>query len=413
MLRSGRSQRHGSAVHKITGGSNMQETHKASAGAARRVLALLTVGIATATVGSQVAAQDDSRQLLSVDHYVQQVSKVPAIEGELTQIYVRERVLAGAALRSSSFNDKVVLFVHGAGTPAEVAFDVPYEDYSWMAYLAQAGFDVFAMDMSGYGRSTRPAPMNDPCNLSPEQRPGLAADAAGCKPSYPGALTTIASDWSDIDRVVDYLRELRGVERVSLVGWSLGGPRAGGYAAQYPDKIARVALLSPAYDRNRSGAAPERLPVPGAAITKQTHADFVAGWQRQIGCASQYNPNVAASVWSEMMAADPVGATWGPGIRRAPQTTVWGWNQAVVGRSRTPMLLVAPIHDKQVVPERVRELYEDLGANDKVLLDLGCASHNAMWEGVHASMFEATLEWLRDGTVNGMARGIVRMGYED
>jgi hypothetical protein len=36
-----------------------------------------------------------------------------------------------------------------------------------------------------------------------------------------------------------------------------------------------------------------------------------------------------------------------------------------------------------------------------------------MWEGVHASMFEATLEWLRDGTVNGMARGIVRMGYED
>ena len=34
--------------------------------------------------------------------------------------------------------DNVVLFVHGAGTPAEVSFDVPYKDYSWMAYLAHA-----------------------------------------------------------------------------------------------------------------------------------------------------------------------------------------------------------------------------------------------------------------------------------
>ena len=29
----------------------------------------------------------------------------------------------------------------------------PYQDYSWMAYLAHAGFDVFSMDMTGYGRS--------------------------------------------------------------------------------------------------------------------------------------------------------------------------------------------------------------------------------------------------------------------
>ena len=56
------------------------------------------------------------------------------------------------------------------GTPAEVAFDVPYQDYSWMAYLARAGFDVFAMDTTGYGRSTRPTPMNDPCNLAAAQQ---------------------------------------------------------------------------------------------------------------------------------------------------------------------------------------------------------------------------------------------------
>ena len=33
-----------------------------------------------------------------------------------------------------------------------------------MAHLARAGFDVFAMDMTGYGKSTRPLAMNDPCH---------------------------------------------------------------------------------------------------------------------------------------------------------------------------------------------------------------------------------------------------------
>ena len=65
------------------------------------------------------------------------------------------------------------IFVHGAGTPAEVAFDVPQPDYSWMAYLARAGFDVFAMDTTGYGRSIRPAAMNDPCNLAQRSAGGV------------------------------------------------------------------------------------------------------------------------------------------------------------------------------------------------------------------------------------------------
>jgi pimeloyl-ACP methyl ester carboxylesterase len=109
----------------------------------------------------------DSGQLLSIDHYVRVKSTAPAMAGQAAQVYVRERVVARNIQRSSS---GVVLFVHGAGTPAEVAFDVPYSDFSWMAYLANAGFDVFSMDMEGYGRSTRPTVMNDPCNLARTQQ---------------------------------------------------------------------------------------------------------------------------------------------------------------------------------------------------------------------------------------------------
>jgi pimeloyl-ACP methyl ester carboxylesterase len=116
------------------------------------------------------AVADDGGQLLTIDHYVSLHSSVPSIAGQVTQLYVRERLHAATALRGSSLENRVVLFIHGAGTPAEVAFDVPYQDYSWMAYLAQAGFDVFSMDVAGYGRSTRPLAMNDPCNLAKEQQ---------------------------------------------------------------------------------------------------------------------------------------------------------------------------------------------------------------------------------------------------
>src|ERR1700686_963175 len=163
---------------------------------------------------------DDGNRLLRIDHYIQVRSAVPAISEQSTQIYVREVVQAGIALRGGPAADRVALFIHGAGTPAEVAFDVPYQDYSWMAYLAHAGFDVFAMDLTGYGRSTRPAAMNDPCNLTQAQQalfvPALIPGA--CAASYPRQMTTLASDWQDIDSVVDHVRALRHVEKLNLLG---------------------------------------------------------------------------------------------------------------------------------------------------------------------------------------------------
>ncbi len=340
------------------------------------------------------ASADDGEQLLTIDHFVPVRSIVPAISGQQTQIYVRERVKAGTALRGASAG--VVLFIHGAGTPAEVAFDVPYQDYSWMAYLARAGYDVFSMDTTGYGRSTRPAAMNDPCNLSAEQQkqfvPALIAQP--CQPSYPNQLTTIASDWNDIGAVVDYLRAQRRVQRVSLVAWSLGGPRSGGYAAQNPDKVEKLMLLAPAYSRDMAAAAPA-LPAPGVAMNTQSRADFDANWDRQVGCTDQYDPLVSQSVWTNMLASDPVGATWGPGVRRAPQTTSWGWTTEIVRKTQVPTLMVSGVHDKQVLQERVRNLYADLGAPQKVFIDLACSSHNAMWEKNHTLLFRASLEWLQ------------------
>jgi pimeloyl-ACP methyl ester carboxylesterase len=370
---------------------------------------MVVSGCASVTGGGTAPAAD-STQLLSVDRYVPARSTAPSMNGQTAQLYVRERVESRSLLHGSS---GVVLFVHGAGTPAEVAFDVPYSDYSWMAFLARGGFDVFSMDMTGYGRSTRPTVMNDPCNLSRAQQrlfvPALIA--APCAPSFGTAATTIASDWNDIGAVVDYLRALRHVDRVSLVAWSLGGPRAGGYAAQHPDRVQRLVLLAPGYNKAAAAAAPSPLP-ERAAMNTQSATEFAANWDRQVGCPDQYEHGASDAIWAQMLASDPVGATWGPGVRRAPETQTWGWTQAAVSQTRTPTLMIAGVHDKQVSPDRVRDLYADIGTQEKVFVDLACSSHNAMWEMNHMLMFKASLDWLTSGSVAGTKNGMLRMGYE-
>ena len=130
-------------------------------------------------------------------------------------------------------------------------------------------------------------------------------------------------------------------------------------------------LLAPAYNRGSAAAPPAKMPPDGVPMNTQSREEFYANWDRQVGCPDQYDRAAGDAVWSEMLASDPVGATWGTGVRRAPQTAVWGWNQAAVGKTMVPTLMVAGAHDKQVPPDRVRDLYADLGAPNKIFVGPG------------------------------------------
>ena len=41
---------------------------------------------------------------------------------------------------------------------------------------------------------------------------------------------------------------------------------------------------------------------------------------------------------------------------------------------------------------------------------LACSSHNAMWEKNHRVLFQASLDWLTKGKVNGMDQGQIKLG---
>jgi len=346
-----------------------------------------------------------SGDLTTIDRHINHISTVPAIAGKPARLFVREKVrqdvLAGDAASAG-----VVLMVHGGYWPGTMAFDFGHKDYSWMAALALAGFDVFALDMTGYGYSSRPL-MDDPRNLSREDQtvlmPGTLPDAA--ESAHPFNLVTSDSETDDIDCVVDFIRRERGVERVSLIGWSGGGIRTGTYTVRHPEKVERLVIFASSnFVADSASARPADLPGPGVAMTIQTRAvGEDIRWAPNVRCEGQVEPGLMDLIWPASMATDEVGAGWGPGCLRAPGRTYWGWNAANAATVKTPTLVMCGEFDR-LYPSNV-ELFGHLGAADKVFLGIDCASHFMAWELQRHVLHRASAEWLTSGTLTGKTSG--------
>jgi pimeloyl-ACP methyl ester carboxylesterase len=141
-----------------------------------------------------VAAQEVS----GVEHWVEHAG---------LKLYVWEKYLG------SPTGKPVVVLAHGSATAGRESFDlhVPGKpSYSLMDVLAREGFDVFALDTRGFGRSTRPE----------------------------GHLTTQEAS-ADLNAAVDYILKLRGSQQVHLLGWSWGTQYSGMFVMAHPEKVAK------------------------------------------------------------------------------------------------------------------------------------------------------------------------------
>ena len=352
------------------------------------------------------------RHIRAIRHAVPHISTVPAIAGERVELFAWERVKAS---KLKKFHKKpptgrVVLFIHGGTVPSVPGFDLDYKDYSWMESLARAGFDVFSMDRTGYGFSPRPK-MDDPCNVNPAQQSILIPHplAAPCAHSYPFRLTDTNSDNDDIGAVVDYIRALRGVERITIAGWSGVGPQAGSYAVKNHEKLDKLVFYAPNYLRTSPTNPPAILPQPGFPMNLRTRPMLEADWQSQVACEGQFEPEIRDVVWRRIMDFEPVGRTWGPleGVMRARTVAVWGWNATTAPTLKVPMLIIVGQNDTLL--SQGRDLYQDLGSEDKVLLEVPCASHFLVWETNHKILHTASREWLRKGSLKGVRQGVLTL----
>ena len=356
-----------------------------------------------------------------VDVFVPHVSTVPANAGDKVGIFVREKI--SKRLKEDTEGSRLppgraVLFVHGSLAPSLPVFDPPYQDYSWMVAFAEGGFDAFAMDHTGFGRSPRPE-MNDPCNFDAEAQSVVIPNplVTHCDPTYGYTLTNSQSDWDEIDTVVDYIRELRGVERVSLVGWSRGGPRTAGYAARHPEKVDKLVLLAPAYSALDPSAAPRNIPRDGFPMTLITREMYMQErWHGRVACDGQIDPDIEPIVWQTILGVDPLGSVWGPpdGVLRVSTATQWGWNKEYAGRVQAPTLIF--MGEQDFLFEAAEPLYSDLtGTASKVLITMECATHYAFWEGLHYKLMQdVSMEWLTTGKYQGQTGGVytIRQGTQ-
>jgi pimeloyl-ACP methyl ester carboxylesterase len=266
------------------------------------------------------------------------------------------------------------------------------------------------MDMTGYGRSARPK-MDDPCNVGAAQQETLIPRTlrGRCQPSYPYQLVNRQSEHDELDRVIEYIRKLRKVATVSLLGWSGGGYRIGTYASEHPEKIDKLVIFASSnYSRENSSTPPAELPRSGFPVTIQSRE--LAEEQRWFPfakCAEQIEPGMPERIWKMGRQLDPHGMTWGPGVMRAPTRTYWGWNREEAGRIKAPTLVMLGEFDR--LNSSNKELYEDLGSDHKVFVSIACGSHFLVWERNHSLLHQASRLWLTHGSFNGVTQGEFKM----
>ena len=107
-------------------------------------------GLVLATVSAVSSAAFAQAPKVVVEEMM--VPSEPGIE-----IYVRNKRPADM----TTFRpERTVLYVHGATYPASTAFDLKLDGLSWMDYIAAHGWDVYLVDLRGYGQSTRPPEMD-------------------------------------------------------------------------------------------------------------------------------------------------------------------------------------------------------------------------------------------------------------
>jgi pimeloyl-ACP methyl ester carboxylesterase len=255
--------------------------------------------------------------------------------------------------------------------------------------------------------------MDDPCNVDAAFQDQLIPKVlkARTPPRYPFKLISSRTEWDEIETAVNYILALRGVEKVSLVGWSTGTPRAGGYAALHPEKVKRMVLLAPA-PFFPSDTPPDPMPEPGAPVILQSYDMLMKRrWENDVRADGQIeHPEVREVMWRELMFQDGLGAEWGPdgvGVMRAPNRMNYGW-RASCARIHTPTLILLGEFDNY---EKRRDSWKGLASTHKVFVKLR-ASHFAQYERGRHTVHALTEEWLRTGRTGGATAGEFNADWE-
>jgi pimeloyl-ACP methyl ester carboxylesterase len=306
---------------------------------------------------------------------------VASPQGDL-QIYVRNKHPAN----QSSFDaDHTLVFVHGATYPASTAFDLELDGMSWMDYIARRGFDVYLLDLPGYGRSTRPASMEQPAALGQP-------------------VETTAQAVQDYAAVVDWVLARRHLNKLDVMGWSWGTTIAGGYAAEHPDKVNRLVLYAAVWLSHETPPTGEAAKL--GAYRMVTADTARQRWYRGVPEDKQAGliPAGWFDVWQKATwATDPTSASASPPALRAPNGVTQNLrNDYMSGKSTydpgkitAPTLMIQAQWDQDTPPYMSQALFPLLTGTPWKQYDLiGEGTHTVMMEKNRLQLFASVQTFL-------------------
>ena len=300
------------------------------------------------------------------------------------ELYIRNKHPAGMTSFSS---DRILLYVHGATYPAETAFDLPLNGRSMMDYVAEQGWDVYLVDVRGYGGSTRPPEMDKPASEN-------------------GPIVDTSVAVRDVGTAVSHILQKRGVAKINLMGWSWGTVIMGMYTTEHNDRVNRLVLYAPAWIFTTrpliGGGGPlgaYRMVTKDAArqrwmtgVPEDKKADLVPpGWFEQW----------ADATWQ----TDPVGSKQTPPVVRAPNgvlqdfRTYWTAGKAQYDPAdiHVPTLIIHAEWDADLPSDQAQGYFAKLtNAPYKRFVEIGEGTHSIIMEKNRMQFFREVMNFLNE-----------------
>ena len=346
---------------------------------ARPVALLAGIGfILAVAAASSVSTTLADETRLEIEDYV-----IPSADLGI-ELFIRNKHPAGVTRFGS---DKILLYVHGATYPSETAFDLPLNGLSMMDYIARQGWDVYLVDIRGYGRSTRPPEMDKPAAENP-----------------PIVDTSVAVQ--DVSSAVDHILHRRGVAKINLMGWSWGTVIMGTYTTQHNDLVNRLVLYAPAWIFTTPPAIGGAGPLGAYRMVTQDAAK--QRWLR--GVAEDKKADLIPDGWFQQWAdatwaTDPVGAKETPPVIRAPNGVLadfgkyWiaGKPQYDPGEIHVPTLIIHAEWDADLPSDQAQGYFAKLtNVPYKRFIEIGEGTHSVMMEKNRMQFFREIMNFLNE-----------------
>jgi pimeloyl-ACP methyl ester carboxylesterase len=283
--------------------------------------------------------------------------------------------------------ETTVVMVHGATYSSASLYDVPLGGFSFMDYLASQGFDVFTVDVRGYGKSSRPDFMEE-------------------SPALNGAMIGTDTGLRDFTSAVNFVLGHRSLAKVNLFAMSWGGTVTGAYTAANPDKVLKLAVLAPQWLSEK--------PIPldmGGELATYRLVPVINTLPRWLGTAPENaRGTIIPEGWFEQwakatLAEDPWSETKEPGKLRATNGPVqdirdyWRAGKPYYNPSdiTVPVLLLHGEWDIDVPVDLALAYFQQLtSAPNRLWVEIGEATHMVLLEKNRMRAFRAISDFFHD-----------------